>query len=985
MSARSGSLRSAALALWIVLALGFSWCASAGERVEFNIPRGPASQTLRQYQEQTGLQFIFDFEKSRHIVTNPVQGRHDAAEALAILTKGTPIRYEFDNGGVLTVSVATSGPPTTPQKRTAASEPTMGPQPSSDRRSLQAEVVIRSQRARPTIGQPSSSMLNLSGQDIQALGFATTEDVIRTLPQVFGGGPTEDTRQIGFEAQRNAGFGTGVNLRGLGAGSTLVLVNGRRLAGSGSEGIFTDISSIPLAIVDRIEILPDSSSSVYGADAVGGVVNFVLLDSFDGAQTDARFGTATHGQLDQNRFSQLFGTKTRFGDALVALDFYSRDALPAADRAQGTSDLRSFGGDNFDVNASNPATIIAGTRTWAVPTGQDGTHLTLADLGPGQNFEDKYADADLLPSQQRWSLYFSGKSNVNEDIQVFADALFSQRNVRNIGGRNRLTLPVPATNPFNPFGAPVQVAYDATSDLGLQIGTVGVRTRSFVLGSDMQLPLGWHVTATGNFASEDLSARTDNVPGAIALARALADPHRETAFNPFGDGSHTNPATLDTIRDKSFFDTTSRLWTADLTASHDLPGFQGAMGKLVTGIDARKQTFASTVLTPGNFVNVSHDIDRTVSAGFLAASVPFLGKRRENSRLNRLEANVAARYENYSDFGHIITPRYGLTWAPLDGVAVRGTWSTSFRPPNLVDLDESSNGVLLQPVLDARAPGGVSFAAVQAGKNEQLREERARSWTFGMDFEIPAVPRLSAAVTYFNTRFRDRMNEPIFNPATVLTDPSVANLVNLNPTAEQRQAVCDSAPIFGLGGAKALCLTAPVLADFRVRNSALMYTDGIDMLTQYVHESGSNSATFRLDGTYILSFREQQSARLPMLEGVSTQSHPIDLRLRGSADWQHGPVRTGLLINYFDNYRDLASTPHRRVGSWTTVDLNLSYAVRGYRSGPLAGMTFSLTADNIFDTAPPFLNNGGVVGIGYDQENGDLLGRMLSISARKSW
>jgi outer membrane receptor protein involved in Fe transport len=529
------------------------------------------------------------------------------------------------------------------------------------------------------------------------------------------------------------------------------------------------------------------------------------------------------------------------------------------------------------------------------------------------------------------------------------------------------------------------VAYDATNDLGLQIGMAGVRTRSFVLGSDMQLPGGWHVTATGNFASEDLSARTDNVPGGIALSQALADPNRDTAFNPFGDGSHTNPATLEVIRDASLFATTSRLWTADITADHDVPGLQGATGKLVTGINARKQTFASTLQTPGNFVNISHDMDRTVSAAFVAAAVPFIGKRSETSRVNRLEANVAARYENYSDFGRIISPRYGLTWSPLDGIAIRSTWSTSFRPPNLIDLDETSNGVLLQPVLDARAPREVSFAAVQAGKNADLREERARSWTLGMDFEIPAVPRLSAALTYFNTTFRDRMNEPVFNPATVLTDSSLGNLVNLHPTPAQRQAVCDSAPIFGMGATKEQCLAAPILADFRVRNSTLMHTDGIDMLTEYVRESGSNSVTFRLDGTYILSFREQQSALFPMLEGVSTQNHPIDLRLRGAADWQHGPFRTGLLINYFDNYRDLASIPHRRVGSWTTLDLNLSYSVRGQREGLLAGTTFSLNADNVFDAAPPFLNNGGNVGLGYDQENGDLLGRMLSLSIRKNW
>src|SRR5262245_19650233 len=105
MSARSGRLRSATLALWTLLALGLPWCAHAGPPIDFNIPRGPAATTLRQFQERTGLQFIFDYESSRHIYTNSVQGRYDAAEALAIMTKGTPIQFKFEDEDNVTVNV----------------------------------------------------------------------------------------------------------------------------------------------------------------------------------------------------------------------------------------------------------------------------------------------------------------------------------------------------------------------------------------------------------------------------------------------------------------------------------------------------------------------------------------------------------------------------------------------------------------------------------------------------------------------------------------------------------------------------------------------------------------------------------------------------------------------------------------------------------------------------------------------------------------
>jgi len=135
---------------------------------------------------------------------------------------------------------------------------------------------------------------------------------------------------------------------------------------------------------------------------------------------------------------------------------------------------------------------------------------------------------------------------------------------------------------------------------------------------------------------------------------------------------------------------------------------------------------------------------------------------------------------------------------------------------------------------------------------------------------------------------------------------------------------------------------------------------------------------------YILSFAEAASANLPLQELVSTQNNPIDLRLRGSFDLQHGPVRAAALVNFFNNYRDVASTPARDISSWTTVDLSVSYSIGRNAGGPLSDTTLSLNAQNVFDRDPPFLNNG-IASIGYDQENGDLTGRIVSVNVRKNW
>ncbi|MFD2499803.1 TonB-dependent receptor plug domain-containing protein [Rhizorhabdus histidinilytica] len=203
----------------------------------------------------------------------------------------------------------------------------------------------------------------------------------------FGGTATEDSLSTGSDRSfPNTGFGSGANLRGLGSDATLVLVNGRRMAGSGGKGDFTDLSSIPVGSIARIEILADGASAIYGSDAVGGVINMILKKDFEGAETRARFGSATSGSLRDYQFSQLAGTRWSTGHIMASYEYSKRAALPSADRRfTRSADLRPLGGDDFRNSYSIPATVLRfdpGLGTYvpgfAVPDGQDGTGLTLA-------------------------------------------------------------------------------------------------------------------------------------------------------------------------------------------------------------------------------------------------------------------------------------------------------------------------------------------------------------------------------------------------------------------------------------------------------------------------------------------------------------------------------------------------------------------------------------------------------------------------------
>ena len=149
------------------------------------------------------------------------------------------------------------------------------------------------------VGISVGSAVTVIGRDaIDRAGFATTQDIIQSLPQNFRGGISEDA--VSLENDANRSGGTAANLRGLGAGATLTLINNRRVAQAGNQAGFTDISSIPSSAIERIEVLTDGASAVYGSDAIAGVVNVILRDDYEGAETRLRFGTVTQRAGSRN-------------------------------------------------------------------------------------------------------------------------------------------------------------------------------------------------------------------------------------------------------------------------------------------------------------------------------------------------------------------------------------------------------------------------------------------------------------------------------------------------------------------------------------------------------------------------------------------------------------------------------------------------------------------------------------------------------------
>ena len=986
-------LRAAPAWYGLVASLWCLYCnaAEGDARRHFELQGGDAVAMLNEFGRQAGLQVLFDFNVLKGIETRPVTGDLAIREALRTMLVGTKLVYAFVNERTLSVTLAAPKPSAWRRMLgllgTGRPPPAAPQSPAVLREGLEQVLIsgLAGSEAQALTGAPT---IEFNRADIDHSGLATTQDFLQTLPQVFGGGPNEDT-VLGREASSNSARGAGVNLRGLDAGATLVLIDGRRLAPSGTEGSFTDISNIPLSLVDHIEVLPDGTSARYGADAVGGVVNFVMRSDFAGAQTQARAGTVTDGSLAEHQLSQLLGTHWDGGNLLFAFDYYQRDALRARDRAQETSNLTAFGGYNFDAPYGTPGTLTNGVSFWPLPPSSVGAPVKASSLVPGPpNLYDLDRGTDVTPSEERWSLYGKLRLQPSDALELFADGLFTSRRVNNVSSAaNPLIVSVPSTNPFyiNPAGgtAPITVYDGSTTYFGQPEAHIHVNTGNFAVGASLFAANGWTTTGYLGFTFEDQLETDYGLYDQAALDAALADTNPATAFNPFEDGAHNNPATLASIARTGLFSLNSTLRTVSLTTGGPAFWLPAGPAQLTAGGEYRDQIFDTLTLvgTQAPGYEPRADLGRRVSAGFGELVLPIFGAAGSESGGRQAELSLGVRHEEYSDVGGITVPKLGIRWSPASGLNLRGTFTRSFNPPALPDLDVRNSFSTLLSLPDSSAPSGFSTTLVRYGSNPALQPERARSWTAGADLAPPIVPGLALALTYFNIRFAARIDDPQIT-ANVLQDPAFAWLVTRNVSQAQIQSACTQGTFVGT---LASCFDTPIAAivDERLANIALLSTTGIDVLAKYTVPGVVGSLQLGLNGTYLLKYASADTPAAPLMSLLDTQNNPLDLRLRGSLTWSHRGFGLATYLNYQNGYHDTLSMPNRRVDSLTTVDLQLSYEMAAAPWAPLGPIRVALNVRNLFDTYPPFLNNP--LGVGYDQENADLLGRFVSLDTRVRW
>lgn len=571
---------------------------------------------------------------------------------------------------------------------------------------------------------PVGSNLMSVGQDaIRATAAQTVKDILVTLPSVSGAGQLS-------QGQNNSNYYAPSihQLGGSASNSTLVIMDGMRLPQGGVSHSQIDPNLIPPDAIERVEIIPDGASSIYGSDAVAGVINFITRKHFDGLQVTAQGGFADAGY---KRYSAglMWGTHWDTGSTLVAYGYSHQGSLDSDAHSFLDSDHRDEGGSNFNSFNCSPATIqpTGSSLIYLSPTSASGVANTTANASC-----NTAAYGQLIPSETRHRILARVEQEVGENLTIDMDMIYATRRDHRDLSRGTVTATVFQTgaqaNPFyvNPPGVTATsqtIRFDANDLLGpgayqndgattflanasarYKLGSNFVVTLTGVVGRDhsYQNVEGQICGSCANLAlngTTNTSGSTTavSVPGTniVVLGLPLTTANALDVWN-VGAANRTSAAVLHTLT------INSNITTADNKFQQVRLGTDGKLFKLPGG-DVRvafggemvryqlsQYTFKPNNTGPstlGSATNV-YNFKRNVYSAYGEIVVPIIGPDNHIPLIQSLTADVSGRYDHYSDVGTTKNPKYALNWEITDGIKIRGNYSTSFVAPQLDSIGD---------------------------------------------------------------------------------------------------------------------------------------------------------------------------------------------------------------------------------------------------------------------------------------------------------
>lgn len=650
-------------------------------------------------------------------------------------------------------------------------------------------------------------------EEIALSGVNTASELLSQLPQ----GAEFDNSETATGPNDARGDAASVNLRGIGSGNTLILLNGRRIAPhpiSAGEvpRLSTNINQIPVGALESIEVLRDGASALYGSDAVAGVINANLRRDFEGVQTTLRYGDVSEGSLNESSASILAGTAFNGGRTHWTgfASLFDRDSLSGRERGL-TADLRERAGSTAsqwnNTSVSGPygrfTTGIANAdgsfRSRPTPGGASNGQFhtrpgasgieTASGNTPDALRYDFAPEYLLVPDTTRLQLYTSLEHAFDADLSGYADAFYYRADstmsnaTAPISANSDNNLFVPANNYYNPFGtrfygpgtanpnvAPLDVLVRNYRPLEIGPRTAEVESSSYQLvGGLTGWWNGWEWDTGISWGRGRTTDIGHNMMSESRLRSQLAL-NTPDAFNVFGGPFANSQAVLDAVRIDTWRRGESGLGSLDAKANGSLFEMPGGDVLAAFGVEYRYEDFSDRrdEFSNGDDViaqSLSSDSDgsRNVRSVFGEVSVPLFGEANAITGFRRLELSIAGRSEHYSDFGTATKPKVGLAWSPASWLLLRASYNEGFRAPTLAQVfvgeivrrNTGEPDRYRSDVTQSPADLGVESRQVIRGGNPDLGPEESRARNLGVVLDVPFVDGLSFSFDHFRIRQTD--------------------------------------------------------------------------------------------------------------------------------------------------------------------------------------------------------------------------------------